>query len=170
MNAKRVLPLVLLYAADGHIKGRTRFQKLAFLSDQQLEDYDIDPFDFTAYDYGPFDDDLYDTLEFLEKEGLVESKEKPTYGGDIRYDYRLTKKGEVVLEENMPAEKAQTGERAFEELTDDEKSALSEGPRKLYQMYEVAAAVVEEYNEYPISNLIDIVYEEYPEYAKNSVY
>jgi len=168
MKAKRVLPLALLYAAGGHIKGRTRFQKLAFLSDQQLQDYDIDPYDFVPYDYGPFDDSLYDNLEFLEKEGLVESKEKPTYGGDTRYDYRLTEQGKGTFEDNMPAD--QEEEWAFESLSTSEKTALPEGERKLYQIYEVAEQVVEKYNDYPISNLIDIVYDEYPEYAKNSIY
>ncbi|MBO4248397.1 PadR family transcriptional regulator [Halomicrobium sp. IBSBa] len=170
MKAKRVLPLALLYTAGGHIKGRTRFQKLAFLSDQELEDYDIDPYDFIPYDYGPFDDSLYDNLEFLEKKGLIESKEKPTYGGDTRYDYRLTERGKTTFEENMPTDQLEDDETAFEDLSEDQNKTLTEGERKLYQIYQVAEQVVEEYNGYPISNLIDIVYDEYPEYAKNSIY
>ena len=157
MRADRVLALALLYAAGGKIEGRTRFQKLAFLSDQQLEDYDIDPYEFVAYDYGPFDNELYKNLEWLEQEGLVESSESRTFGGDKRYDYRLTRKGEKSFERNVPTSDVQT-------LGD-----LSGSQRKLKRIYNVAKNIVEEYNEIPISNLIRQVYNEYPEFAENSV-
>jgi uncharacterized protein YwgA len=157
MRADRVLTLALLYTAGGEIEGRTRFQKLAFLADQQLEDFDIDPYEFIPYDYGPFDSDLYDNLEWLESEGLVESSESRTFGGDKRYDYRLTKKGKVGFEQNVP--------------TSDNKTLgdLSESQQKLKKIYEVANDVVEEYNEIPISNLLRRIYDEYPRYAENSV-
>ena len=101
MNAKRVLPLALLHAAGGHIKGKTRFQKLAFIAEQRLEKEGISPLDFIPYNYGPFSKDLYDALDYLEEEGLVEVKEKPTYGGDTRYDYDLTAYGRRRNGENF---------------------------------------------------------------------
>jgi hypothetical protein len=69
----------------------------------------------------------------------------------------------------MPTEVAEDDENAFRS-PEGGKSNLSENEQKLYQIYEVAEQIVEEYNHYPISNLIDVVYEEYPEYAKNSIY
>jgi uncharacterized protein YwgA len=157
MRADKVLALALLYEAGGKIEGRTRFQKLAFLADQQLDDYHIDPYEFIAYDYGPFDRDLFENLEWLEKEGLVESSESRTFGGDKRYDYRLTRKGKRRFEQNVPTSEDQT--------LDD----LSESQRKLKRIYDVAKEVVEEYNGIPISNLLRRVYDEYPEFAENSV-
>ena len=152
MNAKRVLPLALLYAADSYrIRGRTRFQKLAFLAEQRLEDEGISAYDFIPYDYGPFTDDLYIELEFLRDKGLVEESRTRTYGGDERYDYKLTREGRQTFEQNIPEEPSSPAENRFETLT------------------EVANDVVSEYNSIPISNLLKYVYEEYPEYAENSV-
>ncbi len=159
MNAKEVLPLALLDAAGGRIKGKTRFQKLAFIADQRLEEYDIDPYDFIPYDYGPFSKDLYEVLEHLEEEGLVELDEKPTYGGDTRYDYHLSSYGRRTCDQNFPD--LEESEEVIGEISNDEE--------RLRTLYRVASEVVDEYNSMPISNLINEVYEEYPEYAENSV-
>lgn len=158
MQAKRVLPLALLYEAGNKIEGRTRFQKLAFLSDQRLQEEDIDPYDFIAYDYGPFDKDLYKELEWLEEEGLITEKERRTYGGDTRYDYKLTEKGIKSIQHNVPHLDSS-----------DQIGQLSESQKKLKTIFDVAENVVSEYNDMPISNLIKRVYDEYPEYAENSV-
>jgi len=153
MQAQRLLPLSLLYAAGGKIKGKTRFQKLAFLADQELEEHDIDPYDFIPYDYGPFDKSVFESLEFLEDKGLVKCDSTRTYGGDKRYDYRLTQKGHKSYKENLP------------EATTD----LEEGEEEFRTIHEIAEDIVDEYNDVPISNLLDYVYTEYPEYAENSV-
>lgn len=151
MNAKRVLPLALLHAADGRINGRTRFQKLAFLADRKLEGEGIDPYDFVPYDYGPFDKDVFEEIEALAAEGLVEERQKRTYGGDTRYDYVLTPEGWSSFEQNLP------------------DAPSTDGEEHLKTIYDVATEVVSNYNDMPISNLIDHVYDEYPEYARNSV-
>ncbi len=152
MNAKRVLPLALLYAAEDYrIRGRTRFQKLAFLAEQRLEEEGIGAYDFVPYDYGPFTEDLYEELEYLEGQRLVNESRTRTYGGDERYDYKLTEKGRRTFEQNLPEDPA------------------SETEQRLQTIVEVANDIVSEYNDVPISNLIDYVYSEYPEYAENSV-
>lgn len=163
MNAKRVLPLALLHAAGGHIKGKTRFQKLAFIAEQRLEKEGISPLDFIPYNYGPFSKDLYDALDYLEKEGLVEVKDKPTYGGDTRYDYHLTAYGRRKSDQNFP-ERNGDGK-----IVIGGEISISDEQQKLHTLYEISDAVVKEYNEMPISNLIDEVYEMHPEYAENSV-
>jgi len=151
MHDKTVLPLALLDAAGGRIKGKTRFQKLAFLANQRLEDKGISPYDFVPYDYGPFDKALLDELESLEEEGAVEISKTRTYGGDTRHDYSLTRHGRKRFKNILP---------------DDPET---EDEHRIREIYEVAEDVVSEYNDLPISNLIDYVYEEYPEYAQNSV-
>lgn len=156
IQAKRLLPLALLYYSEGkEIEGRTRFQKLAFLADQKLEEEGIDPFEFYAYNYGPFDEGLYDSLDWLKRNDLVTSTKKPTYGGDVRHDYQLTNKGEESVHNNVPLHKN----------TDD----LSGDEEKMRIIFDTAEEVVKEYSDLPISNLIKTVYDEYPEYAKNSV-
>lgn len=162
MHAKKVLALALLYAAGGRINGRTRFQKLAFLAEQRLENYGIHTYEFEAYDYGPFCKSLYDELDFLEEKGLIHCIEKPTYGGDTRYDYKLTEKGRQVFEQNLPRDPENTS-------GPDETDQLSESDKKLWQLYAIARDVANEYNDVPISNLLDYVYSEYPKYAENSV-
>ena len=152
MNAKRVLPLALLYAADSYrIRGRTRFQKLAFLAEQRLEKEGINAYDFIPYDYGPFTDDLYIELEYLRDCGLVEESRTRTYGGDERYDYKLTQRGRQTFEQDIPENPSSPGEKRFETLM------------------MIANDIVSEYNDIPISNLLEYVYEEYPEYAENSI-
>ena len=155
MQAQKLLPLSLLYAAGGHIEGRTRFQKLAFLADQHLEEFNINPYDFVPYDYGPFDRSLYDALEYLESEGLLTENITETYGGDKRYDYELTKFGRDTYEDNLP----------------NQENLEKESPEwKFEKIHEISRKVVNGYNDYPISNLIEHVYDEYPDYTVNSVY
>jgi len=157
MIAKRVLPLALLHAAGGRIKGKTRFQKLAFIADQRLEERDIDPYDFIAYDYGPFSKDLMEEVEYLEKKGFVKVTKSRTFGGNKRYDYELTSEGMDLSDSNFPDLEGET--------------IGTPGPQdeRLCTLYNIATEVVEEFNEIPISNLIDYVYEEYPSYATESV-
>lgn len=152
MEVREVLPLALLFAADDHrIKGRTRFQKLAFLAGKQLEERGISLYDFVPYDYGPYSKDLQETIDKLVSEGLVRVRKTQTYGGDDRYDYRLTEKGRRSFERNLP----------------DEEMVFNEPSLKT--VYSVAKDIVGSYNDMPISNLLDIVYTEFPEYAENSV-
>lgn len=152
MKANRALPLALLYAAENNrIRGRTRFQKLAFLAEQRLEEEGISAYDFVAYDYGPFTEELYDALESLQRRGLVDESRRQTYGGDERYDYKLTGKGRRTFEDNATKNPDSTAEVRFQTVA------------------AVAQEVVAAYNDVPISNLIDYVYSEYPEYAENSV-
>lgn len=153
MKVYQILPLALIYQAGGKIEGRTRIQKLAFLADQQLEDEGIDLYDFIPYDYGPFDQAVYEALDFLEEEKLIEENKTRTYGGDTRYDYVLTEKGFESVEQNVPKDTGQ----------------LSPQERNIQKIFEVAGDVVDEYNDMPISNLLDRVYGEFPEYTSESV-
>lgn len=161
MIAKRVLPLALLHAAGGRIKGKTRFQKLAFLADQRLEQKGIDPYDFIPYDYGPFSKGLMDEIDYLKEEGLIEVSKSRTYGGDIRYDYKLTRVGKKRCDKNFPDPDSVDDLTMIGEATEDEDH--------LQELYRISLDIVNKFNDIPISNLIDYVYTEYPSYAKNSV-
>lgn len=151
MNVSKALALALLYQAGGKVNGKTRIQKLAFLATEQLKEDGIHPYDFVPYDYGPYAKALFSDLETLEEHGLVEERKRRTYGGNTRTDYRLTPDGKNIYEKNLPEEPE------------------SDGERRLQTINEVAGNVISEYNEMPLSNLIEFVYEEHPEYAEESV-
>lgn len=160
MRAYQFLPLALIYHAGGEIKGRTKLMKLTFLADQELkdrDDVDVELYDFISYDYGPFDKRLYEATEWLEEEELIVVHETYTIGGDERYNYRLTAKAKETFNEQIKPQ--------FEE---SKEQSIDEGMEKAQIIYTAAENVVEEYD-IPISNLIDRVYDEYPEYTENSV-
>jgi hypothetical protein len=160
MNVQRFLPLALLHAADGEIRGKTRFQKLAFLTEMELDEWGIEPYDFVPYDYGPFSKELLEETETLETEGLLTITERRTFGGKERYDYRLTSRGVETYDDNDP-EIDWHSDRQSEPSTPEERFACVD---------DTATSVVDRFGEMPVSNLIDHVYDEYPEYAKNSVF
>lgn len=144
MEHKDLLPLALLYAADGQqVNGRTRLQKLAFLTQERLEGVD-GPFKFIPYDYGPFSKGLLDRLERLETRGHVEIDEELTYGGSKRYTYRLTDDGADQIERP-----------SFDSI---ERRILEE-----------ARAVVAEFDDVMLFELLDHVYDRHPKYKERSV-
>ena len=150
MEAKKVLPLSLLYEVDrSRIDGRTRLQKLVFLAQQRMESEEIQPYDYIAYDYGPFSKELLDALENYEREGLIGIEVTQTYDGTDKYIYSLTSKG-----------------------VENFKANLDESPdtEDLETIRRVSAEVIDRFNKVPISELIDYVYDNHPSYAKNSVY
>ena len=158
LKAKQFLPLALLAASDGEVRGKTRLQKLAFLTEQELIEHGIDPHEFVPYDYGPFSKDLMEDVETLESEGLVKINVRQTFGGDDRYDYRLTKHGREAYEENDPDYDWET--------VDD----VTDGEDRFVCIDHFARDVVRDFGEMPLSNLIDHVYTEHPDYAQNSVF
>ena len=150
MEAKKVLPLSLLYEADrNRINGRTRLQKLVFLAQQRMESEGIQPYEYIAYDYGPFSKELLDALEKYERKGLIEIEVTQTYDGTDKYIYSLTSKGVENFEANL------------DESPDSED---------LETIRRVSSEVISRFNKMPISELIDYVYDNHPSYAKNSVY
>ena len=146
LKIRQVIPLALLYAADDHrIEGRTRFQKLVFLLQEEALDEDIDTYEFIEYDYGPFAKEVLDDLERFESEGLVKIEKTTTLGGSKRYNHELTDEGV----------------RLFEDLL--------EQVHLIEVIYDAAEEVIEEYNEKPLFEVLDHVYEEYPQYQEKSV-
>lgn len=148
---RKLLPLALMYAEDCEtIEGRTRLQKLVFLLEQELEEHSRSPiqgsdYGFIPYDYGPFSKELYDDLDWLSEEGLVDASEKEMEDGQVKYDYEITDQGVEFVEQQLASADGQT-------------------------IVELARDLKGEYNDVLLSNLIEYVYSEYPEYAENSVW
>ncbi|MDS0297036.1 type II toxin-antitoxin system antitoxin SocA domain-containing protein [Halogeometricum luteum] len=135
-----------MYSEDREaVQGRTRFQKMVFLLQQQLEtDSSISTYDFEAYDYGPFSKGLYDDLDDLIDRGLVEETREEFDEDKALYEYELTEKGRDLA-------------KRFEDL------------KETNQVLNLSEELKDEFNQKNLSEVLDFVYSEYPEYTENSV-
>jgi len=89
MTRKEII-LAALAPAKGDYHSPVQVQKLMFLIDQKIHNLVNGPhFDFKPYNYGPFDKTVYDELEELMNQGLVEAVPQQTWR-----NYRLTKRGQ----------------------------------------------------------------------------
>ncbi len=88
---KKVL-LELLKRNGGTIKGKTRFQIMVFLAQEEegLDEF----YEFKDYNYGPYSFELSDSLSALEEFNLIEVKRQGK-----KFIYSLTEKGEEAIRE-----------------------------------------------------------------------
>lgn len=125
---------------------------MIFLMQRQLEEESDPPLDnsyqFVPYDYGPFSRPLYEDLDELKARGFInELQETVDYGdteGQVKYQYSLQPDGIAFIKDQLSNEDFQ-------------------------KLLEKAEDIKAQYNNMPLSHLLDIVYSEYPEYAENSV-
>lgn len=89
------VPLVLLQQNNGEIRGKTRFQKMVFLAEEEegLNEF----YEFEKYNYGPYSFDLTDQLDTLVELGFIEKYTK-TFPSDGKFQgkkfiYKLTDEG-----------------------------------------------------------------------------
>ena len=146
MKHRHDLPLSLLAAIDDNpIEGRTRLQKLLFLIQKRAEregDNSLEQkYDFVPYDYGPFAKEIYDDINKLAHRGLVEETAKELDDGVVKYNYKITEKGEAIAAE---------------------RGLLDDLPQEI-------EAVINEFEDKELEEIIDYVYSKYPEYAENSI-
>lgn len=128
------------------VYGKTKLQKLAFLSQREIEGGPFEEtFDFAPYYYGPFTPELYDTIEDLEDQSLisVEERESEKDGHTVTAeDYELTPQGK------------KEAERYIQSLPEDQREKVQE--------------LVEKYNFKSLSDLLEYTYSEYPDMAQRS--
>ncbi|MFC7213703.1 hypothetical protein ACFQO4_06355 [Saliphagus sp. GCM10025334] len=145
LTLRETIPLVLLYESEDYrIEGRTRFQKLVFLVQEQI---DRDLYQFVPYDYGPFSKILLDDLERLEDLGLVEINLKELYRGGERYDHQL-----------LP-----TGVKSVRNLLEN-----SENPAVI-EIHEAAQEAIRQWEDKSMWDLLDHIYENHQQYKERSV-
>lgn len=114
--------LLFLISYFGKISGRTRIQKMLYLTDRI--GWDVFK-DYYFYQYGPYSQQLKRTLDLLVERGLIEEKEEKTDGDRIIYQYEITEDGSQYLEKvNLqPRELVEKTRTLFETLkeyhTDD---------------------------------------------------
>ncbi len=91
---KREMVLVSLAPGAGSLHSPVQVQKLLFLLDRNITAELGGPFfAFIPYNYGPFDKGVYEVLEQLAQEGLVELAPERTWT-----DYRLTVNGQQAAD------------------------------------------------------------------------
>lgn len=144
--------MALMYADDQEpVEGRTRLQKMVFLLQKELEKRGKSKligleYEFIPYDYGPFSKELYDDMDTMIDQEFVEDTEEPLSSGKVKYVYEIKNAGE--------------------ELVDSQ----SEEGQEVTEILELAEEIKMEYNNELLSDLIEYVYSEYPDYAERSVY
>ncbi len=127
--------------------GITRLMKYAFLAQKQgevLSQPTNHLYDFVPYRFGPFAQDLYDDLTTLETEDWI----KVERVADILFD--TPERTDILLNSDRAAEL----EVELNELSDAERADL--------------AAVVDKYGDLSYKELLDMVYAQYPAYARKS--
>ena len=149
---RKLLPLALMYANGGEpIEGRTRLQKMVFLLQKELRQREhflvTEPgYDFIPYDYGPFSRDLYDDLDAMIDQQFVDDTEEPLRSGKVKYIYEIEGDGQELVESEA---------ESWEDVS---------------EILQIAREIKQEYNDMLLSDLIEFVYSEYPDYAERSVY
>lgn len=146
MRDLKLLLLALLGVGnEQQIRGITRFQKLVFLAQNEIDDLQTKGYHFDKHDYGPFSKDMYDDLDGLISTGYVEQETTTTQSGNDRYTYKLTEKGGEYIDDLLASDKIRS------ELKTAELEKLKT-----------------EYGGAPILELIKRVYQDYPRYTTES--
>lgn len=146
MRSPKLLPLALLVLnGEEQIEGITRFQKLVFMAQKEIPDIQTQKYSFDYYDYGPFSKELYDDIDRLVRNGYINRSIEKTGNGNEKHIYSITQKGSDYILQILERDSVQD-DLAVEDL------------RQLK----------EEYNDMPILQLIRLIYNQHPEYAKNS--
>lgn len=91
MTKRQQVVLAALAPGRGAVHTPVQVQKLLFLIDRELSRYLRGPaFNFKAYNYGPFDKAVYEELEGLTQQNMVETVSQGRWDG-----YRLTANGQA---------------------------------------------------------------------------
>jgi len=138
MFEELLIPL-LLSEVLGALKGKTRYQKLVYLVQEEAAARNVpaSSFKYDLYYYGPFSSELSTVLENLKNNDLLEEEIEMTPNGYSRYVYSLTDKGRKLLEDSK------------------EKRILS---KKLETIIREVAA---KYGEIQLSDLVEEAYSRY---------
>lgn len=154
--------MILLLDAPGPggsnraVRGITRLQKLLFIIEKRLA---ADPSRFYAYNYGPFDEQVNDAADALQVKGLLGGSPKVTSDRPTAQDMLAS-----VLRHAGPADNAQ----AFE-LTDEGRNAAAKLKKSNAAYRQLAKSIGTLRVEWDRPDLIERVYEAFPEYTGQSL-
>lgn len=145
MTTIDILPLAFLYTDEERpIEGLTRFQKLVFLAQEEMNIGK--KYQFQPDTYGSYSNDLYDSIRELEERGLLQERRRQTPAGNTKFVYSITDDGRELLDSVLEM---------------DEYEHLRE-------LLERAEEIKREYGGQSLHNLLEYVSEEYPKYTSGS--
>ena len=136
---EEILIPLLLCDILGRLRGKTRFQKLVYLIQDEATAKDIQgsSFIYKLSHYGPFSAEFSSVLDDLQNRGLLKERVELTLSGYERYVYSITEKGRRLLERSK------------------RKSLLSK------RLMEIVNDVADEFGDVPLSELVDEAYGRY---------
>ncbi len=137
-----LIPLNLIDEFGGSLRGKTRLQKLIFLSQKEF-DGDFD-FNFEKAPLGPLSYDLLYTVDELNDLGLIEREQDKTDFGFRVFKYKITSEGKKFLDFGK------------------DKSLISK------KTIQANKNTVEEYGNKNHIQLLDYVHKEYPKFQVKS--
>jgi uncharacterized protein YwgA len=136
------LPIVYLYTSDNQgISGAIKFQKLVFLGQQESEL--PDRYRFIPYKFGPYSYQLERDIETAINSGYIRKNRVQNSVGNYRIDYSLTTDG-------VQQAKGLLNKHGFDKLFKEAKKVTSEHGSK------------------SLSDLLNYVYRNYPDYIDES--
>lgn len=143
-SVESLFPLYLIYLSKGSLRGRTRLQKLAFII--QMKNPEFFDYEFQKDLYGPCSYKLFSIVDNLVSLGFLDSKTHQTASGNSVISYSLNPMG---------------------------KSAVISAIRnkeipKLLQLK--SKKILKEYGNTSLIDLINRVYDEYPDWTENSIF
>lgn len=134
----RYATLLLLLKHMGYVNGRVQFQKLLFLLEKN---YHINTgYDFIPFKFGPYCQVIQEDIHHLDDYGYIEHEEVEKAGGEILHRYQITDHGEQYLLEND-----------FGDIYD-----------------QVMQDLCYDFKNYSLRQLVEYVYDNYPEYTAHS--
>lgn len=157
------------------IVGRTRLQKLLFLTAQHLQPHIAARFE--AYDYGPFEESVAPDIEFLADEGLVQMPGHGATGtsaaaGDAEYGKGLLAwvhaRHGPEPDQERPTERYRLTQQGMDWVRRFVASGGAGNPEALMALQQQVAALKQQYGKTPLSELVELVYAEYPEFTEHS--
>jgi uncharacterized protein YwgA len=134
--------LLALAASPDYDLSRVQLQKALFLFGKGLRAARVgDYYTFRPYHYGPYDPAVYNDLEELNEDGLVEQIPSAEYSGS---NYCITPRG----------------------LAEAKRAAVELGENNFRYIVEV----IEWIKPLTFSELVSAIYERYPTFKKNSIF
>ena len=139
---RKLIVLAALAPAEGATHSPVQVQKLLFLIDKNIPELVKGPlFNFEPYDYGPFDTAVYEVIDGLAAEGLVEVVEE---SGRSWKRYRLSETGQAA------------GKKALNSISKKGREYIEEVSRYVRSL--------------TFAQLVSAIYRAYPEMKVNSVF
>lgn len=158
------LMVLLLHATNSEgestIRGMTRLQKLLFVVEQKLASQSS----FYAFNYGPFNDEVNDAARALEVAGFTRTTGQESAGTPTFDEMMATVARRATSESSGNVVEFALNDRGHE---------AAENLRKSAPVYEQLFAFVEsikrEWDTPDLTDLIERVYDTWPEFAENSL-